>query len=69
MIDTAVSEASALLRAGVDGLLAADLTALSSVEVAGLLSALEVQRRRLDAIDVAVIAQVGARGVAGEYAR
>ncbi|HEV7206282.1 MAG TPA: hypothetical protein VGN18_16875 [Jatrophihabitans sp.] len=61
MIDTAVSGKVAELSACLDGLLEADLTALSSVEVAGLLSALEVQRRRLDAVDVAVVAEVGAR--------
>ena len=69
MIDSAVSEGLAQLRAGVDGLLEADLSGLSSVEVTELLSALEVQRRRLDAVDAAVVAEVEARGVAGEYAR
>lgn len=52
MIDSAVSEGLAQLRAGADGLLDADLSGLSSVEVTELLSALEVQRRRLDAVDV-----------------
>jgi hypothetical protein len=45
-----------LLRAGVDGLLAADLASLSEVEVAGLLEAVEVERRRLDAAGVALVA-------------
>lgn len=58
-----------MLRVGVDRLLDADLTALSGVEVAELLAALEVQRRRLDAVDVAVLAEADCRGVAGEYAQ
>jgi hypothetical protein len=64
-----VTEAVALLRAGVDGLLAASLSAESSVEVAQLLTSLETERRRLAAVDQRVLAEVTDRGIAGDYAR
>ncbi|MFN2561320.1 MAG: DUF222 domain-containing protein, partial [Jatrophihabitans sp.] len=64
-----VAEAVALLRAGVDGLLAASLSAESSVEVVQLLGTVEAQRRRLEAVDQRVLAEVAERGIAGEYAR
>jgi hypothetical protein len=68
-VSASAGEALAVLQAGVDGLLDADLSGLSGVEVAELLSALEVQRRRLDAVDVAVVAEAADRGLAGEYAQ
>lgn len=58
-----------LLRAGVDGLLAASLSTQSSEEVAGLLASLENERRRLEAVDQRVLAEVSERGIAGDYAR
>src|SRR4051812_11517130 len=64
-----VADSVALLRAAVDGLLAASLSAESSVEVVSLLVSLEVQRRRLEAVDQRVLAEVTERGIAGEYAR
>lgn len=56
------------LRAAVDGLLGTDLTYLAGAEVVELLAGLEVQRRRLAALDHAVLAQVEERRLAGEYA-
>src|SRR5438067_13686329 len=64
-----VEEAVALLRAAVDGLLNASLSAQSSVEVTSLLAALETERRRLEAVDQRVLAEVTERGIAGDYAR
>src|SRR5438309_9794095 len=64
-----VADAVALLRAAVDGLLAASLSSSSSVEVATLLSSLETERRRLEAVDQRLLAEVTERGVAGDYAR
>ncbi|MGA9857609.1 MAG: DUF222 domain-containing protein, partial [Solirubrobacteraceae bacterium] len=64
-----VVEAVGLLRAAVDALLAADLTALSSTELTALLSAVEVQRRRGEAVDQRLLAEAVERGVAGEFGR
>src|SRR5947209_6434924 len=64
-----VADSLALVRAGVDGLLAASLSSSSSVEVATLLSSLETERRRLEAVDQRVLAEVTERGIAGDYAR
>ena len=55
------------LRADVDVLLSADLTSLSSTEVAGLVADLESQRRRLEAVDQRLLAEVTDRGLAGDY--
>jgi hypothetical protein len=57
------------LRAAVDGLLSLELAAVPSVEVAALLTELEVQRRRLEAVDQRVLAETVQRGIAGDYAR
>ncbi|WP_375491527.1 DUF222 domain-containing protein [uncultured Jatrophihabitans sp.] len=57
------------LRAGADALLSCDLEALSSLELTGLLAEVEVQRRRLAAVDQRLVGAVHKRGVAGEYAR
>lgn len=57
------------VRAGVDDLLAADLSSLSGLEVVELLDALEQQTRRLAAVDARVLAEVSERGTAGELGR
>jgi hypothetical protein len=69
MNDSATLEELEALTAAVDGLLTKDLDALPSTEVTSLLSGLETQRRRLEAVDQRVIAQVSQRGIAGEYGR
>lgn len=57
------------LRAAVDVLLEADLTVLGSPELTGLLRHLEVERRRLTAVDHRVVSEVDQRGAAGEHGR
>jgi hypothetical protein len=64
-----VDEALTLLRAGVDRLLEAPLSQLSSVDVTSLLGSLETERRRLEAVDQRVLGDVAERGIAGEYAQ
>lgn len=61
--------AAELLRTAVDGLLSAELGTLSGIEVMGLLEAIEVQRRRLEAVDQRLLAEAGERRLAGDYAR
>jgi hypothetical protein len=65
----AVDESLALLRRAVDGLLAANLPGLSSAGLVGVLAEVEVQRCRLAAVDVQVVAEAEDRRVAGEYGR
>jgi len=65
----AVEALLAPLRAAVDGLLAAELTMLDADAVPELLSGLEGERRRLDAVDHRVVAEAGERQVAGRYGR
>jgi Domain of unknown function (DUF222)/HNH endonuclease len=55
------------LRGAVDSLLSTELSMLGSGEVTGLLADLEVQRRRLEAVDQQVIAETDRRGLAGDY--
>src|SRR5579875_568440 len=55
------------MRADVDVLLSADLTSLSSTELTGLVADLETQRRRLEAVDQRLLAEVADRGLAGDY--
>jgi hypothetical protein len=62
-------DALGLLAAAVDALMATELAALPAVEVTGLLAGIEVQRRRLEAVDQRLLAEVGERGIAGEYGR
>lgn len=57
------------IAAAVDTLLSAELSSVSGAGVAGLISALEVQRRRLEAVDQRLVAEASERGVAGEYGR
>jgi len=63
------SRAVTALAAAVDGLLGADLASLSSVEVADLLAGVEAQKRRLEAVDQRLVAEISVRGTAGEFAR
>ncbi len=69
MAGQATPEVLSTLRAGVDALLSTELSTLSAVEVTALMSALEVERRRLEAVDHRVVAEAAERGIAGEYAR
>ena len=68
VIETAAG-ARVALSAAVDGLLSAPLEALASSEVTGLLEELEVARRRLDAVDARVLAEVEERRIAGDMGR
>ncbi|MEO9139186.1 MAG: DUF222 domain-containing protein, partial [Jatrophihabitans sp.] len=63
------SDVAALLRTAVDGLLACALGAVPSTDLVGVLSAVETQRRRLDAVDAQLLAEISERGVAGDYGR
>src|SRR3954447_10317697 len=63
MITGAVDEAVALLRAGVDALLAVPVDGLEAVEFVRVIEAVEVQRRRLEAVDQRLLA--GASGAGG----
>jgi hypothetical protein len=63
------SAAVEALRTAVDGFLSAELHTLSGGEVMGLLEAVEVQRRRLEAVDQRLLAEADERRLAGEYAR
>ncbi|MGI8679842.1 MAG: DUF222 domain-containing protein [Jatrophihabitans sp.] len=60
---------TASLRNAVDRLLAADLARLSSVEVTAVVTELEVQRRRLTAVEHELTAELNERAIAGDYAR
>src|SRR3954454_23579484 len=51
-----VSSAIAGLQAGVDGLLAVPVEGLAPVELTSALEAMEVQRRRLEAVDQRLLA-------------
>ncbi|SHF50386.1 HNH endonuclease [Jatrophihabitans endophyticus] len=68
-VDEVVDERIAIVRAGVDGLLDADLTRLSGRELVALLDALETQHRRLAAADARLLAEIEERGAAGEFGR
>jgi hypothetical protein len=58
-----------MLRAGVDALLSAQLTPADATEVSEALVELETERRRLEAVDQRLLAEVADRGIAGEYCR
>lgn len=68
-MDTIAAEALGSVRAGIDALLSCGLGALAAPELTELLSGLETQRRRLEAVDQRLLATMGERGVAGEFAR
>src|SRR3954453_16092811 len=67
MITGAVAEAVALLRAGVDALLAVPVDGLEAVEFVRVIEAVEVQRRRLEAVDQRLLAGASAAGVASLF--
>src|SRR3954471_9304604 len=56
--------AVALLRAGVDALLGAPVERLAATDLASVLEAIEVQRRRLEAVDQRLLAAASHAGVA-----
>lgn len=58
-----------MLRAAVDALMSTELGAMSGPEVTALVCEVETQRRRLDAFDQTVVAEISERGIAGEYGR
>jgi Domain of unknown function (DUF222) len=67
--ETAVSvvEGVALIRAGVDRLLEAECASALGQEIVDVLVALEVQKRRLAAVDHRLIGQLQVQGVAAEF--
>jgi hypothetical protein len=69
MSSECASAAVAGLRAAVDSLLDLDLAGLRSDELTSLMSEIEVEKRRLVAVDHHLLSEVGERGVAGEYGR
>lgn len=68
-MDKIAAEALRSVRAGIDALLSCGLDAVTAPELTELLSALETQRRRLEAVDQRLLATMGERGVPGEFAR
>jgi hypothetical protein len=68
MAATGVLEGLRSVRAGLGALLSAPLSVLTSTEVTSLLAELEVERRRLDAIDQQIVAEMNERNIAGDYA-
>jgi hypothetical protein len=67
--ESTVVEAVAQLRAAVDGLLSAEWAMLSGADLTACFTELETQRRRLEAVDHAVVAALGEQQVAGQYGR
>ncbi|WP_375484364.1 DUF222 domain-containing protein [uncultured Jatrophihabitans sp.] len=63
MAAVVLDDVLASLHAVVDDLLSLDLDSLSGVDVAGLISSVEVERRRLDAADVRVLSDANNRGL------
>src|SRR4051812_35341775 len=61
------SAAVGQLRAGVDALLGAPVDGLAATELASLLEAVEVQRRRLEAVDQRLLAAASTAGVAAAF--
>src|SRR4051794_36158999 len=59
--------AVALLRAGVDALLGAPVERLAATELASVLEAVEVQRRRLEGVDQRLLAAASSAGVAAAF--
>src|SRR3954467_6622275 len=57
------------IRLGGDALLATPAAALPAAEGTGGLAELEVQRRRLEAVDQRLLTEVVQRGLAGDYGR
>lgn len=66
---TAMGEALEALRLAVDAALEADLDGVGAVEFAELLTSFEVQRRRVEAVDVRLLAGADASHVAGHFCR
>jgi hypothetical protein len=63
------SDAVQALCAAVDALMQVPLSVLPAAAVTGLLTELETQRRRLEAVDQRLLSEIGERGIAGEYAQ
>src|SRR4051812_49482163 len=62
-----VAAAVAQLRAGVDALLGAPVEGLAATDLASVLEAVEVQRRRLEAVDQRLLAAASTAGVAAAF--
>jgi hypothetical protein len=57
------------LRRGIGALLDTETAVLSGVQLTTLLAEVEAQRRRLDAVDQLLLAEIDRQGLAGEYGR
>src|SRR3954469_2654717 len=64
-----VSAALAQLRQSVDAMLAAPSDALAATDLASVIESIEVQRRRLEAVDQKLLGAASAAGVAAEFGR
>ncbi|WP_375500580.1 DUF222 domain-containing protein [uncultured Jatrophihabitans sp.] len=62
-----VDDAMNALRAAVDGVLALDCVTVPALTLTELLTGLEVQRRRLEAVDVQVVAALAAQATPAEF--
>jgi hypothetical protein len=62
-----LAEAVLMLRAAVDALQSADASRASATELVAELVAIETERRRLEAVDQRLLAQVEEQPLAGEY--
>src|SRR3954449_1455209 len=62
-----VSAAVAQLRAGVDALLDVPVDGLAATELTAVLESLEVERRRLEAVDQRLLAAASSAGVASLF--
>ncbi len=68
-MDGAVNRALAALDGAVETLLSAPLAALASLDVVEVVERLETARRRADAVDARVLAEVEERRIAGDLGR
>ena len=69
MSSTGAAEALEALRLAVDGALEVDFDRVGADEFASLLDAVQVQRRRLDALDVQMLAAADEQFVAAHHCR
>src|SRR3954452_23102948 len=67
MSEGVVSAVVAQFRAGVDALLGAPVERLAATELASVLEAVEVQRRRLEGVDQRLLAAASSAGVAAAF--
>src|SRR3954471_18714199 len=69
MINGGISSAVAQLRAGVDALLAEPVDGLAAADLASVIESVEVQRRRLEAVDQRLLAPASSAHLPAELGR